>query len=81
MNNLTIEVILNFPHSMDHVYGTDGVKYTLFRFDNGITDGGIDGMKYYMVDVENGRYIWGKAKTISSLLEVLAQNYIFIEGM
>ena len=78
MHNVTIEMILTVPHSMDHVKDENTHEVlTMFRFDEGIEE--LGGCKYFLVDVESGRLILGKGKTRLQMVEDAEKNYYKIE--
>ena len=78
MKNLTIEMILTIPHSMDHVKDENtGEVFTMFRFDNGIEE--LEGNKYFLVEIEKGRVIIGQGKTRIQMIESAEKNYVKIE--
>ena len=78
MNTLKIETILTMPHSMEIVIAECGMVLSYYRFDNSI----IDDNKYFLVNHENGRTIYGMGSTKRHMLDnAKAESYTVIPDM
>jgi hypothetical protein len=78
MNSLPIETILTMPHTMEIVIGECGMILSMYRFDNAIDECN----KWFIVNQENARVIYGKGATKRQCLDNAKQeSYIVIPDL
>ena len=75
---LPIAMILTMPHSMEIVIAECGMVLSLYRFDNAI----VDCDKWFLVNNENGRVIYGQGATKRECLDnAKSESYVVIPDL